>query len=96
MIELGFFAMVQPPDERSMLVTNIGCLTMIKGNHSKAWTPELTQAIQADERLPDDPQEDEFMAMSEPEQREFLQPFAEWWRKLNVIFDPLKSQTPTG
>jgi hypothetical protein len=69
-----------------------GCLTMIRkidGHGSVAFWPELTLPIRRDKRIPRnmDKAQSEFNRMTEEERREFLQPFAEWQRKIDEYRD---------
>lgn len=71
----GLFAFAYNPETRDEPCWKYGCLTMIHdGPEYKAQTPELTEAIRADGRIPDDPDE------IEPEH---LPVFAEWQRRLD-------------
>lgn len=53
----------------------LGCLTMVKSGHHVACTPELTEAIRADPRLPED---------SGDVTPAHLPVFAEWQRRLDL------------
>lgn len=60
-----------------------GCLTQVRRteNTLDAWTPELTEAIRADERIPG--RIEEISKLRDDELRAALQPFAEWQRRLD-------------
>lgn len=66
-----------------------GCLTLVRSSvvNRVAWTDELTEAIQADERIPDDYDletfEDRLMDMPRSERIAALLPFAEWQRRID-------------
>lgn len=65
-------------------LNDCGCLTQIRGSLLEiyhAWTPELTAAIRADERIP--VCIEEISNLRGEELRAALQPFAEWQRKLD-------------
>lgn len=57
---------------------NIGCLTQVKCHYKDAETKELTTAIRADERLPND---------GDDITHEMLPVFAEWQRRMDVMLD---------
>lgn len=60
----------------------VGCLTMIRGGYGfRAETPELTEAILADKRIPMNI--DNLLNLRGDELRAALQPFAEWQRRLD-------------
>lgn len=60
-----------------------GCLTQVRRSENTldAWTPELTAAIRADERIPGSIEG--ISKLRDDELRAALQPFAEWQRKLD-------------
>lgn len=66
----GLFAFAGPISDPT-----IGCLTMIRGSGDVALTPELTKAIQSDERIP---YGEEGITI------ESLPVFAEWQRRLDA------------
>lgn len=63
--------------ETGRSINNIGCLTTIRRNNgfgTEACTPELTEAIRADERIPKDARDIKV---------EDLPVFAEWQRRID-------------
>lgn len=63
-----------------------GCLTMLKLSPERgAWMPRpLFQALMDDPRIPDTCLDNaEFAELSEEQRRNYLQPFAEWQRRLD-------------
>jgi hypothetical protein len=60
-----------------------GCLTQVvrKENTLDAWTPKLTEAIRADQRIPGSIRD--ISRLRGDELRTALQPFAEWQRRLD-------------
>lgn len=74
--------------------SDCGCLTMIRGGDSGP--RGFTQAIRRDTRIPRNPSimKDRFLAAkTKSAKRKFLQPFAEWQRRLDrVLPDRIQQQ----
>ena len=81
---LGLFAFVRPPRYEPVLGSTCGCLTLVRGGrgytaYDKTGAPDeaLAAAIRADKRIPADVDD------ITPES---LDAFAEWQRKLDILY----------
>ena len=83
----GIFQFASPTGApRKTKVGRCGCLTMIRGcATSVAWTPQLTEEIRADTRLPCNMThfKQDWVRWTRAERRKHLQVFAEWQRRLD-------------